>query len=189
MCRAVPSPGLWKKYIDFLKMKMLKEIHAIKFREKLYGYKYSALVIRDKENKILYAEGIDTDPYLRAFFANMSSRPSCYNCQFKKKYRRIDFTIWDCFNIYNFHKEMDDDRGVSRCLIHTSKGEKIFDEIKESVRYCEIAPEVLTHNVWEMISSVNANPKRKEFFKDYTSMDISELFHKWYPKTWKTYFE
>lgn len=50
-------------------------------------------------DSIEYHEGIDTDIMMRAFFANMSVRPSCYQCAFKKRYRNTDFTIWDCFDV------------------------------------------------------------------------------------------
>ena len=38
---------------------------------------------------------------LRAFFSDTCDRPSCYECSFKKRYRVSDFTIWDCFSVYD----------------------------------------------------------------------------------------
>lgn len=65
ICRAVPSPLLWKKYFEFRSKN--QKVKKIYFREKFYGYKYSNLTVRG-ENKIIYHNGIETDPYLRAFF-------------------------------------------------------------------------------------------------------------------------
>ena len=96
ICRSVPSPLLWKKYIE--EKNKNKNIDKVYFREKKYGYKYSNLVMHGKD-KIIYNNGIDTDPYLRAFFSNICSRPSCYNCKFKEQFHKSDFTIWDCFDV------------------------------------------------------------------------------------------
>lgn len=189
VCHSVPSPGLWKRYVDYLTDRLQTRVQSIKFREKVYGYKYSVLVLRDNNEKIQYAEGIDTDPYMRAFFSDVSVRPSCYNCQFKKRYRKSDFTIWDCFNAYDFSKKMDNNKGTTRVLIHTDKGDEIFEEIKEQFQYVKVQPDKLVNNVHEMIQSVRMNPYRTVFFEDYSNMDVSQLFEKYYPKTMKTRLE
>ena len=63
-------------------------------------------------------------------------RPSCYNCPFKKRYRVSDLTIWDCFSVYDFDKEMDDDKGTTRVLCHTDKGQKCSrTDIKDISKY------------------------------------------------------
>ena len=72
VCRAVPSPLIWKKYLN-LKKKKIKNIEKIYFRDKYYGYKYSNLSIYNSDNKNNpeYHQGVETDPYLRAFFSNI----------------------------------------------------------------------------------------------------------------------
>ena len=83
------------------------------FRDKYYGYKYSNLSIYNKNNdkKKEYHSGVESDPYLRAFFSNICDRPSCYECKFKKDNRESDITIWDCFDVEKFNKSFDDDKG------------------------------------------------------------------------------
>lgn len=65
VCRAVPSPLVWKKYLS-LRESQLGKIDKAFFREKVYGYKYSNLTMYSKRKR--YKAGIDSDPYLRAFF-------------------------------------------------------------------------------------------------------------------------
>lgn len=60
-------------------------------------------IIQDGKN--VYHAGSQLDPMLRAFFSDTCDRPSCYECPFKKRYRVSDFTIWDCFSVYDFDKE------------------------------------------------------------------------------------
>lgn len=189
VCRSVPSPLVWKKYFNYLQSKIIKEIDSIKFREKLYGYKYSALVVRNKEHEILYAEGIDTDPYLRAFFSDISVRPSCYECQFKKRYRESDITLWDCYTVNEFDKKMDDDTGVTRVLTHSQKGELIIEAVKDGLVFTRIDPDCLVKNVKEMVGAVTENVNRNEFFKDLNNLSEYGFFNKWFPITLKTKVE
>ena len=85
VCHAVPSPLVWRKYLEYQKQKLdIDEIDKILFRDKRkYGYKYSTMTIESKDK--VYAMGVETDPYLRAFFGDLSDRPACYKCIFKKQ--------------------------------------------------------------------------------------------------------
>lgn len=190
VCRAVPSPGFLKKYLKYIKENKLKgnEINQVLFRDKSkYGYKYSTMTI--KTEKDTYRAGVETDPYLRAFFENYSDRPSCYECKFRKKCRNSDFTIWDCFNIEDFNKEMDDNKGTTRMLIHSDKGKKFFENLKEDFYYIEVSPEQLTKDVREMKYSVKPNINREDFFCDMNVMDTEELIKKYFPDTIKVKIE
>lgn len=121
VCHGIPSPLAWQKYLEMQREK-LSEFSQVMFRDKYYGYKYSTMSFFDKEGNNIYAFGIDTDPMTRVFFSDICDRPSCYNCVFKKRYRVSDFTIWDCYSIFQFDRDMDDDKGTTRVLIHTEKG-------------------------------------------------------------------
>ena len=35
-------------------------------------------------------------------------------CRFRNQYRVSDFTIWDCFHVGRFSKELDNDKGATR---------------------------------------------------------------------------
>ena len=181
VCHAVPSPLVWRKYLEYQQEKLeLRNIKRILFRDKRkYGYKYSTMTI-EAENKT-YNEGVETDPYLRAFFGDLSDRPSCYECKFKKQNRVSDFTIWDCFIVGDISKKLDDDKGTSRVLIHTEHGKKIFQKIKDDFYYEKVSVEILVNNVREMYYSVNKNNKREQFFIDINKMDVQQFFKKYFP--------
>ncbi len=178
MCHAVPSPLVWGKYKEFM-MKRFGNISNIRFRDKYYGYQYSSMSVF-KGNKAVYHEGIDTDFMLRAFFSDVCDRPSCYDCRFKKRYRVSDFTVWDCFDMRTLCKDMDDDKGTTRVLIHTEKGTEIFNRISDKIKFAEIEPDLLVKNVKEMSSSVSENPRRDEFFKDLNSLGFEVVMKKYF---------
>ena len=108
---------------------------------------------------------------MRAFFDDLSDRPSCYKCAFKKQYHESDFTIWDCFIAEEFNKKLDDDKGTSRMLINTSKAIKIFEEIKSDFYFENIEVERLVKGVKEMTYSVNIPANRDKFFEDINKME------------------
>lgn len=189
MCHAAPSPLVWKKYLNYEVSKLKgKKIKKVLFRDKSkYGYKYSTMTI--KTDKDEYSKGVESDPYLRAFFGDLSDRPSCYDCKFKKQCHVSDFTIWDCFVVDNFDKNLDDDKGTSRILINTENGRNIFDKIKENYSYTEVKTQSLVKNVKEMLNSVEMNEKRILFFKDLNELDENTFFEKWFPDSIKVKIE
>lgn len=186
VCRAVPSPLVWKKYLN-LRQKEYNNISKIIFRDKYYGYKYSNLSIYNKDNneKKEYHSGIETDPYLRAFFSNICDRPSCYECKFKKGNRESDITLWDCFEVEKYNKKLDDDKGTTRILTNSIKGNEIVKEIGKENILEEITYEQATKGFLAMFKSVKNNARRNEFFSDVSILGDSNLFEKYFPNTFK----
>lgn len=187
MCHAVPSPLVWKKYYEYIKKYKLndEDINKVLFRDKSrYGFKYSCMTI--KSDNYIYSEGVETDPYLRAFFGDLSDRPSCYKCAFKKQYHESDFSIWDCFIAEEFDKKLDDDKGTSRMLLNTPKAMNIFEDIKDDFNFDVINVETLVKGVKEMTNSVKVPSNRKNFFKDIDKMDDMMFFNKYFSNGIKT---
>lgn len=191
VCHAVPSPFIWDKYFQMQKGKYGNCISEILFRDKYYGYKYSTMTIyTSKDNsEPVYHKGVETDVFLRAFFSDICDRPSCYQCAFKKRYRVSDVTLWDCFNVDSFDIKMDDDKGTTRVLIQSPKGDKIFSAIKHKVEYCCVDADMLVKGVHEMFYSVNINPKRDAFFAESQVLNGEALFKKYFPDTFKVKLE
>lgn len=186
ICRAVPSPLLWEKYLEYRAEST--KVKKAYFREKTYGYKYSNLSIYD-EKGIIYKSGVESDPYLRAFFSNIACRPSCYCCSFKEQQHKADFTIWDCFEVEKFDKEFDDDKGTTRILINSQKGFDIFNTIKNKHKYKKIPIEKLVSNVHQINNSIKYNSKRNEFFLDLNSKEIGWVLSKYFPNNIKNKIE
>lgn len=183
MCHSVPSPLFFEKYKKYILNKMnANKILDINFRDKSkYGYKYSMMTV--KTDNGVYSEGIDTDPYLRAFFGDFSVRPSCYNCHFKTQKRVSDITIWDCFNISELDKNFDDDKGTTRILVQSQKGFDLLNKL-ECVKIKEIPVDIAVNRVKEMNHSVIYNPARDKFFYDVNN--DSKVIEKYFPVTLKT---
>lgn len=189
VCRAVPSPLIFRKYVELQEKKLSGNIKTVRFRDKHYGYKYSTVNVITDRNQGNYHQGIDSDPWLRAFFSNICDRPSCHDCKFRKQHRVSDFTLWDCLNIDKFSRDMDNDKGATRVLVHSHKGHDIFDAMKSDFIWLEVEPDKLVKGSKEIFESVPAHVKRKQFFIDASCMNGEELFTKYFPDTLKVRLE
>lgn len=186
VCRAVPSPLLLKKYIDFRQSISCSKINNIKFRDKYYGYQYSSFTFNHDNPQEDYHRGVESDPYLRAFFSNTSVRPSCYSCKFKKRYRVSDLTIWDCFQPDKFginEFEYDFSYGVTRVLVHTGKGLDALNNIKKYAVIKQINVEKAVEGVREMVECIPMNARRADFFRELDSIGFERAINNFFPVT------
>lgn len=186
VCRAVPSPLLLRKYIDYRKGNSRSDIRNIRFRDKHYGYQYSSFTFAHDDCSEDYHRGVESDPYLRAFFSNTSVRPSCYDCRFKKRYRLSDLTIWDCFQPDVFgvdNLEYDFSYGVTRVLAHSDKGREALEHIRQYASIKEIDTEKAVKGVREMVECVPMNVRRADFFRDLDCIGFESTINKYFPVT------
>lgn len=157
----------------------------VHFRDKKYSYNFPTMKLVGSKKGEFYHCGMEADPFLRAFFANICDRPSCYNCHFRKQYRRSDFTIWDCNTVAKDAPEFNDGLGATKILIHTEKGRNILEEIGNSYDLIEMQTEQIINRNSAMFKSNMKSNHRAAFFKDATVLDGYSLMKKWFPITWK----
>ena len=183
VCRAVPSPGVWEKYIKY-EVEQKGEMSSVRFRDKTLGYQYSTMELKSKDGKT-YRGGIESQPWLRMFFSGMIIRPSCTDCKFRSRYRNSDFTIWDCFPSYKFDKSFNERKGTTRVLVHSEKGRVILEEIKKDYYVSEINADYAVSGVAEMVASPQCNERKNEFFDYYSLIPFNEILNIFFPSTVK----
>lgn len=165
ICHGVPSPMIWKEYLNEIRDNKQGEIKKVYFRDKKLGWKlFSLKIIFDKDT---YINDLNQDLYMKGFLQDLYLRPSCYNCKFKKINRLSDITVADFWGIEKVLPKMDDDKGTSLIIIHTDKGKQLFDILFDKMIVNEVnMNEALKYNP-SMIKSVKYNEKRKEFFERF----------------------
>lgn len=151
ICHGVPSPGIWRKYLEEIKserseaagkntvlsssLKSVPVITGINFREKQnggYGWKKYGFVVRRKspvegdQNSVLLSDTFIGNTFMKGFLSNLYLRRSCYQCRFKNGASGSDITIADFWGIQNYHKDFDDDKGASLIFVHTNVGKDII---------------------------------------------------------------
>lgn len=114
---------------------------------------------------------------------------TCYHCQYRKRYRNSDITIWDCFNADLYNKKMDDDTGVNKVLAHSIKGKNLIEKLGlDNQLFLNEVPvqKLISENTEALYENLILNEeKRKIFFHDYISLSAEELWKKYYPDDWR----
>lgn len=187
ICHDVVSPLVLKKYMSYQNKKR-NGIDKIVFRDKtIYGYNWSNLTLY-KEGIIKYHNGLDMDIYLKMMFDGISIRKSCSSCSFKRQERHSDLIIWDCFDVRNYDSTMNNNKGATKVLINSQKGEKLFFRSSNNLYFKQFSYNELTHNNYEMFNKPYESPKREMFFKDLNLMNEKKLFKKYGKITLKDKF-
>ena len=184
LCHGVPSPKIFKDYLDFQKQKYRSDISDVKFRGKKLKNSVQDMYIKFISGKEYKSFGTQ-DIFYKLFLNEYIIRPSCANCHFANGDRQADVTISDYWgeqkNIPdNFHNKS----GLSCVFINTDKGEKCWQESMKNLIIAEsdifICSQVtLKHPVpmsknrngfWELYLKQGLIPAFEKYFGSYKKM-------------------
>lgn len=172
ICFGIASPGIWKDYLNAFHD--VTKISQIVFKDKIDGWKNWKVKIHENDTEHYY--GRKENLYMNSYLQRINIRPSCFHCPFKGIHRNSDFSIADCWGIGEKNKSLNDDKGLSALLLHTVKGQALFEKIKEKLRYEEYPPELLMEGNWALKNSPAENDARQEFFEKYGKDNFKEIF-------------
>lgn len=131
VCHGVPSPKVWNFYLKWQEKRFKSKVYAVDFRNKKdYGW-------RDHVETLIFEDGKieNCRIFTTLFFNHCILRPCCYECPYKSLIHPGDITIADYWGIEKAAPEFDDNKGVSLVLINNEFGEKIFDAVKEKLKW------------------------------------------------------
>lgn len=165
ICHGVPSPMVWRKYLEYQQTLERSKIKKIFFRDKSFGWHNWHLAI-DFENGSHYAQSQFRDKMIVSYLRGKCSRPSCYDCKFKQKCRTADFTLADFWGIQDIAPELDDDRGISSCYVNSPKAQKLFDQARERLSVRELDLDLAVAGNLAMVESERLPANREEFLEE-----------------------
>ena len=138
ICHGVPSPKAFNIFLKEIERKKNIKIIQYKFRDKsINGWNCSsstAIAIDNKNNHIkkIYYNSIQ-NAYFTAFINGALNRECCYKCKFTTEKRVSDITLADFWGINMFSNKFHCDYGVSLVIINSDKGNKVFNDIKDTI--------------------------------------------------------
>ena len=179
VCHGVPSPKLFKKYIEELENENGNLLNY-NFRDNSTGWDTYSNTATFKDKTI--TEDRKQNKYMKLFLSDVALRQSCFNCNFKLGNKYSDITLGDFWGIKNHYPEMYNKSGVSAIIINTKQGEELFNNINKDIEYKECKlEEILSGNPSLKISG--KEPKtRDNFFKEMDKLSISDLTKKYQKK-------
>lgn len=164
LCHGVPSPKVWDRFLRGGETKYNSAIKQVFFRQKSHGWKNYSIKIQFSNAK-QYDVAFHDDAFMQVFLRDICLRPSCHDCKFKDLDRTSDLTIGDCWGIENFMPDMDDDKGTSIVLTHSSKGQNLFASCREDMVFRQAETDKVLPPSADSRKSVEPHPKRQVFFK------------------------
>ena len=200
ICHGVPSPKVWRLYLDTLVRNARKGensvslhpnlnipkgdtvshnqmISGISFRDKRLGWKkYSfALTLAKatadgKQNTVLLSHIHKEDPFMKVFLSNINLRPSCYQCPAKAGKSGSDITLADYWGLNSQMPDFDDDKGVGLVMLNTLRGINTFKSLQTESR--EVTADAALANNPVYYHSVAPHPKRAKFFCYIATKDV-----------------
>lgn len=169
-CHAIPSPGVWRKYLDEVRGKYI--VHSVNFRDKVVaGWNNYGITIVGKSNgfeRILVSEGNKQNSYMKGFLRYLYDRPSCSNCASRGFSSSSDIMIGDFWNVGKYHSEsiFNDNKGVSIILVLSEKGNNIIQTLEHYGKIERITQEEVemdkAHDC--ILKSASQHSFRKLFF-------------------------
>ena len=178
ICHGVPSPKAWEAYKKYRLFADGKKPMRINFRQKDDGWNLYALSLQ--YNDSAYKTNHHDDLFMQAFLRNACLRDSCYNCSFKKYYRKSDITLADFWGIKNVCPEMDpDNKGTSLVLVSSNKGKDLFNSVSNEMVCKDVdLDEAIKYNS-SYTKSVSKPAKRDEFFENLDKVSFDKLVKKY----------
>lgn len=171
VCHGVPSPALWRKYVQTYEQKYGK-LKYVNFRCKDDSW----IDFGMKEDSFYISK--DKDSFMQMFLNNYCLRPSCYKC-IAKEIKISDITIADFWGIEKIAPEMSDGKGTSLVLIRTKKGTYLWNQIRSRLKVKEVSYQEGVRGNTSEYKSVKRPIQRDTFFDDMNLLSYEELMHKY----------
>lgn len=173
VCHGVPSPKVWKAYLKWQENKNKSNVKAVDFRNKKdYGW-------RDHTETLLFENGqsVSSKIFTNLFYEHSILRPCCYECPYKSVMHPGDITIADYWGIEKAAPEFDDNKGVSLVLVNNELGEKVFDSVKDAIKWKETK---LEDSMQPPLKAPFPKPEgRKVFWSDFANKSFNYIANKY----------
>ena len=170
ICHGSPSPKLWREYAESIQKKDGR-ITYLTFKDKRNGWKSPTAYV-----KVNGSERPLKD-YVKVFYNRCALRPSCYECLYATTERKTDMTIGDFWHIEETIPDFYDPNGNSLFLIHTGRGEELFEKIRDNMDY-RLSN---TAQCWQanLEAPTQKSEQRDVFWNDYQKKGIDFVMKKY----------
>ncbi|WP_321424545.1 Coenzyme F420 hydrogenase/dehydrogenase, beta subunit C-terminal domain [uncultured Bacteroides sp.] len=159
VCHGVPSPKIWKSYLQDINS-MNQKITYINLRAKIRGWKRYSYLIKAGDN-VLYDDYAANSMYLKGFMSNVFLRPSCYKCPAKEGRSNSDITLADNWGYWDIKPENFDDMGVSAVMVNTNKGNEFLNKLSIKLQQYSIEAFIASNLSYKKSME---SPKYRSFF-------------------------
>ncbi|MCD7771212.1 MAG: Coenzyme F420 hydrogenase/dehydrogenase, beta subunit C-terminal domain [Oscillospiraceae bacterium] len=184
VCHGVPSPRVYRDYIEWWEKRVGTIATGIDFRNK-GNFGWSTHI----ESMYFGKMRKDSCVYTDLFYGHNTLRPSCYSCPYKDINHPGDITIADYWGIDNAAPGFNDDKGVSLVLINSAKGERYFSEAVNAGSIIYQETDIEKSMQPPLKESFKCPESRETFWLDYDKLDFDGTIRKYAPHSRRTYLK
>lgn len=173
ICHGVPSPYIWRDFLNYIEAKTGRKVVAVNFRDKvMFGwsdhketFKFSGW----RGVKIWFTDN---------FYKHIFFRRSCSECIFSNTRRPSDITLgdfWGCEKVLPAQNQ--DDMGMSFIMTNSDKGREILDLAHSKLNLYQVS---LADGMQPNLQRpTHASPMRDEFEEDYSKYGFRYIYSKY----------
>ncbi|MBO5864556.1 MAG: Coenzyme F420 hydrogenase/dehydrogenase, beta subunit C-terminal domain [Bacteroidaceae bacterium] len=173
VCHGVPSPFIWKDYLELTEKQHKGVAVSVSFRDK-GDLGWTA----HKESFIINDKKVVCNTYTNLFYKHIMFRHSCQVCHFTNTTRPSDITLADFWGWEKVDSDFNkDDKGASLVLLNSTKGKEIFEKIKHNIYYIKTDIDKALQPNLQQPSAVS--PQRMEFESDYSQKGFKYILKKY----------
>lgn len=172
VCHGVPSPAVWKSYVQWHENRVGKPAHSVLFRNKKFGWK------SHRESIDFGGKVVSSESFAYLFYRHLMLRESCGSCHYANLQRPSDLTLADLWGWENACPDFfPDNKGCSLVLCNTAKGRDLLQRVTDKVYSLEVdIRDFLQPN---MQHATHLNQERFSFEKDYLQRGIGYVMRKY----------
>lgn len=192
-CHGVPSPKIWKEYINYYERKKNCKVVQYRFRNKKLGWGKGPVArgscflstIRYIGNQNCKMEEPKSDDvsffarqWPRIFFSNLCIRQYCHQCPYTNINKPADITMGDFWGVEQSHPDFDDHKGCSLVLVRNQKAHDWFLSLTNA-EILEVSINDIVERQGNAFAPSKSHPLRESFWKDYHSHGYAFVFNKY----------
>ena len=174
VCHGAPLPSVWRRNLGDLEHRHGSPVVSIRFRCKDESWHNHSVRYDFQDGSHCIRRFYDND-YFIAFLQGLSVPSGCSRCPFKGVERPTDLTLGDFWGVEIFHPEWDDDKGISLVMIHSERGQNLFESIRPDLQCHEITAEEAVAQNPAIIHNFPRHPKADYFLEHLESTDFQKL--------------
>jgi coenzyme F420-reducing hydrogenase beta subunit len=190
VCHGVSTQQIFQDYIRILEEKKKVQIIDFVFRDKSIGWGLDARYKYKKNSEVksssLYYK---LSSFYNLYIKSEIYRENCYHCKYASPNRVGDITLGDFWGVEKNLPScllenggvLDEQTGISFCLINTERGNRIFQNVSNDIDYVVTDFETIAKQNKNLLESTEINPYRTEVMKLYLDNGYKAV-DEWY---WK----
>ena len=176
VCHGVPSPAVFRAYLDGLEAARGSKVVSVRFKDKSHGWSHPWFTAQFADGSV-YTEDFNRTGYGRGFGMQLFLRPACARCRYTSTSRPADFTLADYWGLdEKLALPVERDKGVSMVLVNSARGQAVFDAL--SPRFGQVErplAEAVAGNP-RLASPLKANPRRVAAFAALPFAEVEKRF-------------